>query len=105
MIIFLYLQVNYLTFVETSIIKSMEKEQFESCITTTDELIDLIIRLAGNAIIARKVLADTDLERTYNTNTICVDDGEIVEALHDLAMMKVDLDNGLSWVEHLEKNR
>lgn len=66
---------------------------------------DLIIRLAGNANIARKVLANTDLERDYNMHALCVDDGEIVEALHDIAIMKIDMENGMDWVEHLEKNR
>lgn len=82
----------------------MEKRDFERCISTMSGISDLIIRLAGNANIARKVLADTDLERDYNIHTMCVDDGEIVEALHDIAIMIVDMENGMDWVAHLEKD-
>ena len=81
----------------------MEKRDFERCLSALDGITDLIIRLAGNANIARRVLADSDMETDYNTHTICVNDGEIVEALHDISMMKIDMENGLDWMEHLGK--
>jgi len=82
----------------------MEKRDFEFCISTLAEISDLIIRLAGNANIARKIVSrDDDLETDYNMHTICVDDSEIVEALHDISMMNTHMENGLDWVAHLEK--
>ena len=79
----------------------MEKEDFERCLSTMEEISDLIIRLAGNANIARKIVSrDDDLERDYNMHTMCVDDSEIVEALHDIAIMKIDMENGRDCCRH-----
>ena len=83
----------------------MEKEDFEWCQSALCEITNLIIRLAENATIASKVLAGTDLERTYNTQTLCVSDEEVLGALYNVVHMAVHMENGRQWAEHLERNR
>ena len=41
----------------------MERQDFELCLSTLAEISDLLIRLAGNAKIATKVLAASELEQ------------------------------------------
>lgn len=83
----------------------MEREDFELCLSTLAEISDLLIRMAGNAKIAGKVIAACELEKDYTANAICVDDGEIVSCLHDLALMRIVLENGQDWVEHLARSK
>ena len=83
----------------------MERQDFELCLSTLAEISDLLIRLAGNAKIATKVLAASELEKDYAPNAICVDDDEVVTALHDLALMRIVLENGQDWVEHLSRSK
>ena len=83
----------------------MEREDFEQCLSTLAEISDLLIRLAGNAKIAEKVIAACELEKDYNMNAICVDDDEVVTALHDIAHMKIVLESGQDWVEHLARSK
>ena len=83
----------------------MEREDFEQCLSTLAEISDLLIRMAGNAKIAGKVIAASELEKDYTMNAICVDDDEVVTALHDIALMKIVLENGQDWVEHLARSK
>ena len=83
----------------------MEREDFEQCLSTLAEISDLLIRLAGNAKIATKVLAGSELEKDYAPNAICVDDDDVVTALHDIAIAKITLENGQDWVEHLARSK
>ena len=77
----------------------MEKEDLKRCLSTLEELNDLVIRLAGNARIAESILSGTEREREYNSHAICVTDCEIIQALHNIAYAKIDLEIELDHIE------
>lgn len=78
----------------------MEKEDYTLCITMMGAIRDLIINLAGNMNKAGKVIEGTDLERAYNRQCICIDPGEVVDALHNLALMQLYMQYGRDMMEH-----
>ena len=79
----------------------MEKQDFERCFASLGNINDLIVRLAGNAHIAQRVLADTAIERDYNKRSMCIDDSEIVDALNEIAHIRLDMQNCRDWLELL----
>ena len=78
----------------------MEKEDYTNCITMMGSIRDLIITLTGNMSKMGKVIEGTDLERAYNRQGIYIDPGEVVDALHNLAVMQMYMQNGRELMEH-----